>query len=396
MPVKSSGGGTSGTGTVTKPIGRKKRSRTAGSDALIPSSEPAFAHLDQCVENPILTSVQSRLSFSKINLLLNVKTKYKSIAGARRQIIHSYRYMKTLNFRECENFQSWQEDEEPEKETTNENGDGAPTQKINSCAVPAIDRIQWMVVPEFLSEELWERHGYSLNDIRKTLDVHSDRMIWQMVLSYNRTATNASSNVCSDTELDLSCGGRTTAIQKLLNILREVHTAWVNRPSITWNLSQQINGHSPALPVHRVERTHFEYMAGQVAHETIVPLNRETSTSVVKKAQHIFAWRNIMIVPLDLNENQTLLLVSRVIPWRVYIRSYGMPKILREYPNCIWSDGEHYAVMSESFYFYSGLETIHDPNLVVTHDVPHDVPVSVQANTDSTSTSPRLFKKLKL
>jgi len=61
--------------------------------------------------------------------------------------------------------------------------------------VPLVQRVQWMAVPEFLTEELWERHGYSLSDVRKTVDAFPARVIWQLVRSYNYPATNASSRV---------------------------------------------------------------------------------------------------------------------------------------------------------------------------------------------------------
>ena len=111
-----------------------------------------------------------------------------------------------------------------------------------------------------------------------------------------------------------------------------------------------------------------------------------------------------MIVPLEVNEDRTLLLMSRVIQWTSYLQSYGIPTILREYPNCIRFEGEYYAIMSESFYFYSEpVDVLDDPNNMVVHANPIEAsptilmpdPNPISKSAAAPSSPPRLFKKLK-
>jgi hypothetical protein len=223
-----------------------------------------------------------------------------------------------------------------------------------------------MTVPEFLSEDLWGRHGYSLSDIRKTLDAFPPRVIWQLVRSYNCAATNAASRIYCETDALPTYGSKSTAVQKLLTILKERHPDWSKRQSITWNMSKMDdpNGdgrfyeaydrHAPGLPVHRVHAPAFELLVANLAQ----PPSSSSSADVVgvsqfhTTARKIFAWRDILIVPLELNARADMLLLGRAIPWRNYVQFFGLPRSLRSCPNVVIAPDGYYALMNEQFYFY--------------------------------------------
>jgi len=370
------------------------------------------------VEDPILTTTETRASAKAkpLQLLLKVNSTYRSVAGSRRQSIGTERVRIPLV---CDHLISSAETmrlSHPRptarpaaanrKQTSNGNGNG----NVNSggsiaggggggSSYPTVLRTQWMVLPEFLSEELWERHQYSLADVRKTLDAFPARVLWQLVISYNRSATNASSRVCADTDLHMTFGGKSTAIQKLIVMIKAVHPDWNNRPSVTWSMhkTDDPNGdhqvyhvserHVPGLPVHRIARTTFDHLLANLVYWPAVPQQQRSTSSfsdhqsyyimtsggggggstdaggersnkvqisvTTKVAQSIFSWREIHIVALESNKSGDLLLMGRVVPWSVYVASHGLPESLRNCPNFILAPDGYYALLDETFYFYS-------------------------------------------
>ena len=129
-----------------------------------------------------------------------------------------------------------------------------------------VQRLVVLALPDFLNAELWARHEYSLEDVRRTLDAFPARLLWQMVLAFNRPAPGTSSRPCSDADVGLTYGtSRAAAVQKLVQLVRERFPAWESRPSVTWNMAladdpnadgrgalAAAERHSPAIPVHRI------------------------------------------------------------------------------------------------------------------------------------------------
>jgi hypothetical protein len=255
------------------------------------------------------------------------------------------------------------------KRVSSASNPSAQTVANAGASVPLVQRLQWMIVPEFLSEELWTRHGYSLSDIRKTLDAFPPRVIWQLVRSYNCPATNASSRIYCETDTLPTYGSKSTAVQKLLTILKDRHPDWSKRPSITWNMSKMddANGdgrfyeaydrHLPGLPVHRVPNRAFEVLVANLATAPALSAAPPPSSSLTvgqfqKSVRAIFAWRGILAVALELNAGADMLLLGRVIPWRSYVQAFGLPRALRSCPNVVVAADGYYALMNEQFYFY--------------------------------------------
>ena len=278
----------------TLPVARK-RSKPSGSSA---KKSAAMLGRDQraIVEDPVLLAKDSRPGSGPLNLLLRVRTNYRSVAGSRRQILSTERQSVPLV---CKHLQSAAEtlgELPPRTKPIKDKSKGA----LAGGSLPAVKRQQWMVVPEFLSEELWERHRYSLTDIRKTLDAFPPRILWQLVISYNRSATNASSKICSDHDLKMTFGGKSTAIQKLLLALKELHPDWGDRPSVTWSMHKldDPNGdgqfydvserHIPGLPVHRIKRTTFMTLLNNLVFwPSANIMNRSAANAALTSAQSI-------------------------------------------------------------------------------------------------------------
>lgn len=294
------------------------------------SSKPFVAKMgrfgQQLVESPTLTTVETRTSNKKprSNLFLSSKTIFKSVPGARRQ---------TLSFERKISDKGVPETHFDVNEIRRQH-------QKHKLTAPIITREQYMILPELLSEDVWERHRYSLLDIRRTLDAFPERIIWKLVISYNKPTTNTCTKIASDLEKHVTYSGRPTAIQKLITVINESNKELADRPLVTWNKDEKIKDrHVPNLPVHRLTPPSFEMLK-----ENLI--------------QRVFLWRDIWIVALELNKEQNLLLMARIIPWADYIQIYGVPTSYRLQPKFLQfkETSDYFAVMNEMFYFFCPVE----------------------------------------
>jgi hypothetical protein len=320
------------------------------------------------VEDPIEATPAERGNAAKatLNLLLRVKTSYKAMSGGRHQISETCGLRDAIKPENANVLrQKWRQmiatAADPSVRSTSS----------SSGSSGVVQRHLWTMLPEFLSEELWERHQYSISDVRKTLDAFPARILWQLVLSYNRPVTNASSRICSDSDRHLTFGAKPSAIQKLVTIFRELHPEWGKRPSVTWDMSSTAdpNGdgrnydvadrHVPCLPVHKIQRSVFDVLANNVAQSSGMGIGLGQVSAwaaqvsiTTKLARNIYAWRGILFVPLELNQNRDTLLVARVLPWNAYVNAYGPAESFSAIPNSVLSTDGFYALLDEAFYFY--------------------------------------------
>jgi hypothetical protein len=202
-----------------------------------------------------------------------------------------------------------------------------------------------VLLPEYLLPELWERHQYSINDIHCTLDGMPEGLIWQLLIAHHLSPTNAATTVCSDSELQLVCGGKSAAITKLIKYFSDQHHEWKQRIDVTWNMSKKTdpNGdgkaydihkrHLPNLPVHRLSIEHYQALS--------------------KKPQQLHGWRGISVVVMEENEDNTMLRVKRVLPEDDYKTKFSAEVMnIREQPTVIKIQGKSFVLMEESFFFY--------------------------------------------
>lgn len=402
--------------TQNKRRARSVATLTTGSKKGGTGSIPVGRDNRPLVEDPVLTTSETRAAakLKPLSLLLKVNSTYRSVAGSRRQSVSTDRVCVPLSCEQlissAEALRSINPRSLPTTKTSKQSNNSS-NGTAGGGSYPAVLRTQWMVLPEYLSEELWERHQYSLADVRKTLDAFPPRVLWQLVISYNRSATNASSRICADSDLHLTFGGKSTAIQKLIAMIKAVHPEWGSRPSVTWSMhkTDDPNGdhqvydvserHVPGLPVHRINRTTFDHLLNNMVYwpaatnrpsvtttsnasagESYYIMttdsksnnnNNQKNTSTeggkvqisvtTKIAQSIFSWRDIHIVALEINKLGDLLLMGRVVPWSAYVLAHGVPESLRTCPNFVLAPDGYYALLDETFYFYAAPPDLNAP-----------------------------------
>lgn len=267
---------------------------------------------------------------------------------------------------------------------------------------PRVTRTQWIIVPEFLTEDVWERHQYSRNDIRKTLQYFPTRILWQLLLSYNKSVARAMPRMKINSRCRIVCDNKSTAIDKIMIVLEELYPKLMERVSVTWNMNKnddpngdgkqhsKENCHLPNLPVHKLAKSFFMHLENNLCFQnsdfTKSPfvnqnndatrlngsfqdnnndnndnVNNEGGDQQQKKKKrmmikNIFYWRKIMITPYSINETKDLILMVRILSYESYVQMYGSPTSLRHFPNLLYhknkNENQIFVVLDECFYFY--------------------------------------------
>lgn len=189
-------------------------------------------------------------------------------------------------------------------------------------------------LPECLNPEVWERHEYSLQDLRKTMDILPDRIVWQLLLSYHQMISNSSTVVQADGDSQLHCTQRSSAVPKVLAHIGKLYPEMETRPNVTWDMADphSPNGdglshdksqrHFPHLPVHGISSGTFEQLRANkhivYAWRGIYILPRaEWATGTPKKDKPNQKYHDPQEVKIPLSSNRSpapRLLMTRVLP----------------------------------------------------------------------------------
>lgn len=223
-----------------------------------------------------------------------------------------------------------------------------------------IERHVVLRLPEWLQEDLWSRHQYSLRDVRKTLDLIPEALAWQLLVGTNSLATQAAVSINGSAGSSGSAGSaaqeqddafvygaKSGAVLKLMKLIEQQHPTWADRPDVLWDMAKvdDPNGdghvyepsqrHDPCLPVHRLKPNDFE--------------------RVVNGRLSVMTWRGILVCNTDslLQTNHpSLLTMSRILPYTDYCRDFGTPQTLAQEPNRVTRNGTEFAILEETFFFY--------------------------------------------
>jgi len=118
--------------------------------------------------------------------------------------------------------------------------DHALQAKTTSTTSASTVQVTWLTLPEYLREELWMRHRYSLDDVRKTLEAFPSRLLCQLAVAFGRDVPKTSSRPCSNVDVALQYPNcRVSIVPTLMSVIRQRHPEWGDRPSVTWAIAPQ-------------------------------------------------------------------------------------------------------------------------------------------------------------
>ena len=160
-------------------------------------------------------------------------------------------------------------------------------------------------LPLFLTIPVWIRHGYSLIDIRTTLDYFSALHLWQCALLFGIPISSSAIKISFATPDAMIYGSKAIVIKKIERILRQ--TSLFDQSNTILDTSR--DDHIPPLPLHKVDTNFYNVLLG------ILPKNQLDIMCKIHFEKYI-SWKDISVVPLWI-EKRAIYCV-RIIPTDIY------------------------------------------------------------------------------
>lgn len=195
-------------------------------------------------------------------------------------------------------------------------------------------------MPLFLTHDVWVRHDYSLKDILKTLECFTAKHLWQCALLYDISASHSAIKFTFSHPEHFVFGSKTIVIQKIKKVLERM--SWPKQGVLDLELCT----HIPPLPKHIISKVDMQYLISNIP--TVLP-----STGKPTHYSSVFEWRDIYLVPFEMENDNTLSCV-RVIPMEIFKASGRMNhNSLTHLPLSIMVKGKAYAGVEEWCLFTS-------------------------------------------
>jgi hypothetical protein len=256
-------------------------------------------------------------------------------------------------------------------------------------------RILQLHLPLFQHRSIWQRHGYTIDDIEKTLGCFSPLHLWQLGIWERIPTSNSAIRACCASDESMIYGGRAIVQNKLIKLYNDIYPQLPGQQSV---LSRVNDPQVPPLPVHRICSSKFGIYKDAMS---TAPVDMLKERRIYK---HAFFWRNIIIVPVKFersnqkksnlffkneqmkhcsNRNtntsinnsetdKTYLMMARIIPRKSYVIHYGNPQSLAMQPQMVTIADEEYCVTEEAFYF-----VVNEENVIKTPAVDILCPTSI-------------------
>jgi hypothetical protein len=199
-------------------------------------------------------------------------------------------------------------------------------------------RVIELTLPLFLTTELWERHDYSISDIRTTLEYFSAIHLWQCALLHGISASNSAIKLAFSTPESMIYGSKAIVIRKIEKLVSKQFSE--NSPSVLDTLTLD---HIPPIPVHSITHNQWVELSNILPKKPVNLLDTLHYTGS-------FKWKNIILVPMWLEKNSIYSI--RIIPLSIFNASGRIKKpSLSNKPLSIIVNGELFAGLEEACFF---------------------------------------------
>ncbi len=158
-------------------------------------------------------------------------------------------------------------------------------------------------LPLFLSLETWARHGYTLCDIRETLEYFPSGILWQWAIFHGITPTSSAIKVTSMDLDSIIHVSKSVVIKKILKLVTE---RWP--PPIAGSVLDKTRSEfKPRLPVHALSESEWNLAS------SLIPQTVSYSQPIYLKQS--FDFREVTWAPLEQKDGQiyAIRIVSDVI-----------------------------------------------------------------------------------
>ena len=179
------------------------------------------------------------------------------------------------------------------------------TQRLTKNSDRKLSCLHILHLPMFLTEQVWERCEYSIDDIKTTLEYFSALLLWQCALVYDITPSNSAIKLGFSTPESMIYGSKAIVIRK---IYKKLCSKFIKKDSV---LDKTCIDHIPPIPVHRLSAHKWSAL------QQMVPKNNENTNLLCNLYyDSIFMWKDIQMVPL--NYEQNYIYCVRIIPEEIF------------------------------------------------------------------------------
>lgn len=228
---------------------------------------------------------------------------------------------------------------------------------LASSLSSALVRELKLVLPEFLNETLWQRHQFSLDDIRATLNHSPTMCIWQLCLYHNIPLLQSASKISSTTALIR--GGKRNAIMYLMAVYSRKYPEWKQRPSVLLHLPLHGNRQRLPLPCHKMTVTGIKLL------QRLLPERDDSHHwfgQPLRRYEACVKWNDGFFVPLAFYSKSqqrpvNMVLLTRVLPKTLYDSVFSVSnETLVHQPDMILLRDVFCCLLDEAFFVWTNEE----------------------------------------
>lgn len=212
-----------------------------------------------------------------------------------------------------------------------------------------------LFLPDFLREKLWQRHGYSLEDVSAALRACPKEYIWQLALYYNVQILNSASRPSS---CFIIRGGKRSAIERTRKEFVKMGL-WKQDASSVLLKTSSCHKDPMYLPYHFVTRKTFDLLVHLLPEEEYRQ-SKWLGQAVRCYESHV-KWQHeseeVHLVPLGVYwrvlPQYDFILLNRVLPYDAYCTTYCQNTSatpLSEWTDIVKIAGNRFALLEEAFY----------------------------------------------
>lgn len=238
----------------------------------------------------------------------------------------------------------------------------ATTTAIGTTTKTCIRRHIRLFLPDLLTEQVWKRHQYSLEDVSRTLEMCPKAYIWQLALYYQVQILNSASKASWSTP-SIIYGGKSSAKERIMRELSKNGSGLAHWEKRVPRLLQVHHAKQPVycLPYHWISAKSMSVITQHLPTEH--PDGKKWLGDLMRAYDQFLLWSggNIAVVPLAhyaaLLPDYEIALLNRIAPYRGLCERYqlDLAKDL-SVTNCydlVNIQGEEYALLDEAFYVVS-------------------------------------------
>lgn len=194
-------------------------------------------------------------------------------------------------------------------------------------------------LPLFLTIDVWRRHGYTLSDVKTTLEYFSSVLLWQYGLLHGIVASNSAIKVSFSTPESMVYGSKAIVIRKISKLLVQEYGLHNNKPSVLDTIRED---HVPPIPLHTLNKKKWNDLY------KMLPENANLMRQI--KFSTAFEWKDILLVPLWLEKGA--IYTIRIVPYEVFAESQrDHSSSLSNKPYDIWVDEKQFCGLEEACFF---------------------------------------------